>query len=120
ATFGQLPLPGTSFDVLYRVGAGAAGNVAADAINQVDAAAAGPGVISVSNPLPAKGGRDAESLEQVRRLAPQAFRAKQFRAVRPGDYEAAAETLSWVQRAGTVFRWTGSWLTVFTTPDPLD
>jgi hypothetical protein len=23
-----------------------------------------------------------------------------------------------VRRAGTVFRWTGSWLTVFTTPDP--
>jgi hypothetical protein len=26
--------------------------------------------------------------------------------------------LPWVQRAGTVFRWTGSWLTVFTTADP--
>jgi hypothetical protein len=34
------------------------------------------------------------------------------------DYEAAAQTLPWVQRLGTVFRWTGSWLTVFTTPDP--
>src|SRR4029453_5370615 len=32
---------------------------------------------------------------------------------------SAAETLPWVQRAGTVFRWTGSWLTVFTTADPL-
>ena len=37
----------------------------------------------------------------------------------PKDYQSAAETLPWVQRAGTVFRWTGSWLTVFTTPDPL-
>ena len=54
----------------------------------------------------------------MRRLAPQAFRAKQFRAVRPEDYERAAETLSWVQRAGTSFLWTGSWLTVFTSADP--
>ncbi|MCL2430721.1 MAG: putative baseplate assembly protein, partial [Alphaproteobacteria bacterium] len=46
------------------------------------------------------------------------FRAVQYRAVRPEDYEKAAETLSWVLRAGTVFRWTGSWLTVFTTADP--
>jgi hypothetical protein len=37
----------------------------------------------------------------------------------PKDYQKAAETHPWVQRAGTVFRWTGSWLTVFTTPDPL-
>src|SRR5207302_11020515 len=56
--------------------------------------------------------------ERVRRLAPQAFRAKQFRAVRRKDYEEAAETLPWVQRAGTAFRWTGSWLTILTTPDP--
>jgi hypothetical protein len=42
----------------------------------------------------------------------------QYRAVTPGDYENAAETLPWVLRAGTVFRWTGSWLTVFTTADP--
>jgi hypothetical protein len=37
----------------------------------------------------------------------------------PADYSAAAETLPWVQRAGTSFRWTGSWLTVFTAADPL-
>src|SRR6185436_7842594 len=26
--------------------------------------------------------------------------------------------LPWVQRAGASFRWTGSWLTAFATPDP--
>ena len=52
-------------------------------------------------------------------MAPQTFRAVQYRAVRPEDYEAAAETLPWVQKAGTSFRWTGSWLTVFTAVDPL-
>jgi hypothetical protein len=51
-------------------------------------------------------------------MAPQAFRAVQFRAVRPEDYEKAAESLPWVQKAGTSFRWTGSWLTVFTAVDP--
>src|SRR5262249_12609893 len=61
---------------------------------------------------------DAEPDETVRRLAPQAFRAQRLYDVRPGDYQATAETLPWVLRAGTVFRWTGSWLTVFTTPDP--
>jgi hypothetical protein len=51
-------------------------------------------------------------------MAPQAFRAVQYRAVLASDYQAAAETLPWVLKAGTAFRWTGSWLTVFTTVDP--
>ena len=75
--------------------------------------------MSVTNPLPASGGADPEPLARIQRLAPQAFRATSYRAVIPQDYSAAAETLPWVQRAGTVFRWTGSWLTVFTTPDPV-
>jgi predicted phage baseplate assembly protein len=105
------------FQVIYRVGNGAAGNVAADAITKVDGNAASL-IVRVTNPFPAAGGADEESNEHVRRMAPQAFRARQFRAVRPEDYEAAAETLPWVLRAGTVFRWTGSWLTAFTTADP--
>jgi uncharacterized phage protein gp47/JayE len=115
--FGTVPDPGATFTVTYRIGAGAAGNVAAATITSIDQQPAF--VLRVSNPLPASGGADAEPPERVRRLAPEAFRAKQFRAVLPSDYQAAAEGLSWVQRAGTVFRWTGSWLTAFTTPDPL-
>lgn len=114
--FGAVPEPGLIFQVTYRVGGGATGNVAADSVTRP-----GPGlsgVLAVTNPLPAEDGRDPEPDETVRRLAPQAFRAAQFRAVLPADYQAVAETLPWVQRAGTVFRWTGSWLTVFTTPDP--
>jgi hypothetical protein len=117
AVFGQMPVAGTQFDVLYRIGVGALGNVAADAITQ--STGAFQGIIRATNPLPASGGTDAEPLDRVRRMAPQEFRAKQYRAVRREDYESAAETLAWIQRAGTVFRWTGSWLTVFTTPDPL-
>jgi predicted phage baseplate assembly protein len=105
------------FDLSYRIGAGAAGNVAADAITDVDPTWAGL-VTSVTNPFPATGGADRETNEQVRRRAPQAFRARQFRAVRAEDYETEAERLAWVQQAGTTFRWTGSWFTVFTAVDP--
>jgi hypothetical protein len=118
-TFGLIPQAGASFAATYRVGAGAAGNVAAGAIGQLGTDAIAQGLTAVTNPLPASGGADPEPLARVVRLAPQAFRAVTYRAVIPKDYQAAAETLPWVQRAGTVFRWTGSWLTVFTTPDPL-
>jgi predicted phage baseplate assembly protein len=115
--FGEIPQSGSVFQVTYRVGGGSAGNVAADTIKKVDPAA-GALITAVTNPFAATGGSDEEPNDQVVRLAPQAFRAVQFRAVTPGDYEKAAETLPWVLRAGTVFRWTGSWLTVFTTADP--
>jgi hypothetical protein len=115
--FGEIPDGGAVFDVTYRVGGGTRGNVAADSIIRVGPEAASL-VIAVSNPFPALGGSDAETAEQVRRRAPDAFRARQFRAVRAADYRSAAEGLAWVQRAGTNFAWTGSWLTVFTTADP--
>jgi hypothetical protein len=119
-TFGEIPQDGALFRATYRVGGGASGNVAAEAISRIDPVILAKGQLqAVRNPLAATGGADAESAERVRRLAPQKFRAIQNRAVIPGDYQAAAETLPWVQRAGSVFRWTGSWLTVFTTPDPL-
>ena len=105
------------FQVTYRVGSGAIGNVAADSITRIEPGAPG-WVTAVTNPFAASQGADQQTNQQVQRLAPQAFRAVQYRAVRPEDYVAAAETLPWVLRAGTVFRWTGSWLTVFTTADP--
>ncbi len=117
-TFGALPGPQSLFRVTYRVGGGARGNVAPDTLTRFDPAATGGLVRAVTNPFAATGGQDAEPDERVRRLAPQAFQAVQYRAVRAEDYEKAAQTLPWVQRAGTVFRWTGSWLTVFTTADP--
>jgi hypothetical protein len=116
-TFGALPQPGDVFDVVYRVGLGARGNVASDAVTAVNPAWLGL-VSEVSNPFPASGGADRETNEQVRRRAPEAFQARQFRAVRAEDYETEAERLDWVQKAGTAFRWTGSWFTVFTAADP--
>jgi hypothetical protein len=118
SVFGRQPRANDRFTVTYRAGAGAAGNVAADAIRRLVTTRLP--IASVTNPLPAAGGEDAESDERVRQLAPFAFRARQFRAVTRADYDVAAQTLSWVSRAGTAFRWTGSWLTVFVTADPRD
>ena len=115
--FGITPDDGSYFTATYRTGIGGAGNVAGSAISRLDPSAL-TGIIAVTNPLPAAGGKDPEPLDAVRRFAPQQIRARQFRAVIPADYAAAAQALPWVQRAGTVFRWTGSWLTAFTTPDP--
>ncbi len=112
--FGQIPAPDTNFRVKYRLGGTRRSNVAADTITTIDFA----GGLSVTNPLPATGGFDPETPAEVRQLAPEAFRSLTYRAVRPEDYAEAAERLPWVQKAGSAFRWTGSWLTSFTTPDP--
>ena len=115
--FGAAPAEQNLFTVTYRVGTGAAGNVAEDTITRLEPASAGT-VTAARNPFAVTDGADAETRDQIVRRAPQAFRAKQFRAVRPEDYEAQAESLAWVQKAGTSFRWTGTWLTVFTAVDP--
>ena len=115
--FGLQPASGTTFQVRYRVGNGARGNVTPDTLVSFDAAVL-PFVDAVTNPLAGADGVDAESADEVRLRAPEAFRAITFRAVRPEDYADMAERLPWVQRAGAAFRWTGSWLTCFVTPDP--
>jgi Baseplate J-like protein len=116
--FGTVPNAGSVFQVTYRVGGGTVGNVAADTITQLEQVQLLTGtIVGVNNPLAASGGEDEESDERVRRRAPQAFRSKTFRAVRPEDYEAAAQTLPWVNRAAATSRYTGSWLTTFTAAD---
>ena len=100
----------------YRVGGGAAGNVAPDSVWRIESPLAAE---SATNPFAGTGGAGAEADLAVRRRAPEAFRAVQYRAVRREDYEAAAETLPYVARAGSAFRWTGSWITAFTTIDPV-
>ena len=118
-TFGMTPLPGTVFTVIYRVGGGSVGNVPADTIvNVAPGQAQGPIIVSCTNPFPAAGGADAETIAQVRDRAPQKFSAEPLRVVQAGDYAAAARSLPWVQQAGTTFRWTGSWLTALTSANP--
>ena len=115
--FGAAPADGDLFSITYRVGVGELGNVAVDTIARLDPAAGGI-VTAARNPFAVTDGAPAETRDQIVRRAPQAFRAVQYRAVQARDYEAHAETLPWVQKAGTSFRWTGSWMTVFTAVDP--
>jgi Baseplate J-like protein len=118
-TTGVSPPPGTTFTVLYRVGGGSAGNVPVGTIVTVAPGQPQGAMISgCTNPFPAAGGTDAETNAQVRARAPQQFSAEPLRVVQTADYVAAAQSLSWVQQAGTTFRWTGSWLTVLTSADP--
>jgi hypothetical protein len=115
--------PAAALTATYRVGNGRAGNVGPEAIAhifldpvRVPGAGQMKGAISLRNPLPAQGGTDPESLEQVRLYAPQAFRTQE-RAVTESDYAAAAQRHPDVQRAAATRRWTGSWYTMFITVD---
>jgi hypothetical protein len=112
--FGAIPVDTTIFQATFRLANGSRDNVAAGTLVTMPL----PFVASVTNPLPALNGANEETLDHVRQLAPEAFRAVTFRAVRPEDYAEAAERLPWVQKAGAAFLWTGSWITAFVTPDP--
>ncbi|MGE5602911.1 MAG: putative baseplate assembly protein, partial [Nitrososphaerales archaeon] len=111
---GRKPVDGESFTATYRVGNGKQGNVGADSITRL--VGGDEWVRRVWNPLPAVGGQDPESLEQVRQFAPQAFRVQE-RAVTPADYVEVTQRRSDVQRAAASLRWTGSWYTAFVTVD---
>lgn len=113
-TYGALPDSTESFQVTYRIGAGAAGNVPPGSITSISDPTLSKLASAVTNPFPARGGADPETIDHVRRIAPDAFSKVLLRAVAPGDYECQARTLPWVQTVRTRFRHTGSWLSAFT------
>ncbi len=119
AAHGMRPKTGTQFTAAYRIGNGSAGNVGGGSIVHIVASQADlAGIDSVRNPLPAAGGIDPESADDVRHNAPEAFR-RQERAVTPEDYAEVTERFAGVQRAAATTRWTGSWYTQFITVDPV-
>ena len=111
---GGRPEPSTEFFATYRVGNGLAGNIGADSLRHI--ALNIPEIADVRNPLPAAGGQEPESLEDVRQRAPVAYRVQE-RAVTAADYAEVTERYPDLQRAAATFRWTGSWHTVFLTVD---
>jgi len=106
--------PSGNFSASYRIGNGRSGNVGAETIIRPITPIAG--VQAVRNPLPAQGGCDPESMEEVRQYAPQAFRVQE-RAVTEADWAEVTQRDPEVQKAAARFRWTGSWTTVFVTID---
>ena len=68
----------------YRHGGGRVGNVAAETLTTLRSPI--PGVASVTNPRPAYGGVDPESLESARQRAAMEIRTR-YRAVTAEDFE---------------------------------
>ncbi|WP_104181689.1 putative baseplate assembly protein [Arthrobacter sp. B0490] len=132
---GASPQEGTPLTATFRVGNGTAGNVGVNTVrsllldgssptaltNAVRPTPVIPVPVRVWNPLPGRGGTDPESIEEVRRRAPQAF-GQQKRAVTDEDYAQWAEATGLperrlVQRAVASTRWTGSWYCVIVAVD---
>ncbi len=116
---GLQPDPGSDatpheFVAHYRIGNGVSGNIGVDSL--VHIVTNQGNITALRNLLPANGGIEPESMEQVRKNAPQAFRTQE-RAVTREDYAEVAERKPEVQDAEATFRWTGSWYTVFMTVD---
>ncbi len=124
--FGVTPPEQTVFRARYRTGAGTGANLTKDTVTLIgDPNSTFPppptlaGIASgVTNPFAITTGVDPESATSAKQLAPEAFRAETFRAVRDEDYRAHAERIPGVQQAGAKARWTGSWLSEFVTVDP--
>ncbi|GIH06858.1 hypothetical protein Rhe02_49250 [Rhizocola hellebori] len=112
---GRRPAPGTAFVASYRLGNGVSGNVGAHSLEHLEQGAA---ATAVTNPLPAAGGLEQQTADEVRRDAPEAFLIQE-RAVTPADWAEVAVRDPLIQRAAATWRWTGSWHTVFLTVDPI-
>jgi hypothetical protein len=110
--------PVSGLKAIYRTGNGTSGNVGAEAITNAVSTAILPlaGVANVRNPLPAQGGIDPETLDEVRSFAPWSFRTQE-RAVTEADYAEVSQRQPEVARAQATLRWTGSWYTMFVTVD---
>jgi uncharacterized phage protein gp47/JayE len=114
--FGAIPPPGARVMATYRVGGGQLGNVPAGAIqtlvNAPQLALLGG---AVSNPAPATGGAERETIEHAVAHAPAVFRSQQ-RAVTAGDYEALARSVKGVAKVRAVPE---GWnqVTLFVAPD---
>jgi uncharacterized phage protein gp47/JayE len=90
---GRMPGNGEKVTVKYRVGSGAAGNVLAETLTVMRNIAMDTNgnriTVSVTNPVPASGGAEAESDEHIRLWAPRYFETQE-RCVTQADYETAA------------------------------
>ena len=96
---GQVPTTGALITADYMMGGGSTGNVAANTLTQIQN---GPeAVISVTNPNPASGGADAETLDHIRIHAPLSITAIN-RAVTLDDYAALTLNIPSIAKASAM------------------
>lgn len=105
----------------YRVGNGESGNVAAETIETFGTRGSDLPIRSVRNPLPATGGQDPESTDQIRLFAPHSIKSNLQRAITSGDYQSLAmkRFSHWLHNAKVTLRWTGHEFRVLVAIDPL-
>jgi hypothetical protein len=116
----QLP-EGAVVHCEYQVGGGASGNVGTDSLVHF-APLSGPLAAAVAaswNPFDVTDGIDPEPFARILRNAPEAYRARQLRAVTLADYVRRAEEVDGVSCAAARYAWPGSWRTVRIVIDPV-
>jgi hypothetical protein len=97
----------------YQIGKGMDGNIGADTLLGFDNSASGfPAINQIWNPLDITDGRAPELRDEIIRRVPEAYRARQLRAITLADYVKRAEELEAVSHAHARYAWTGSWRTV--------
>lgn len=108
---------GAEVHCTYQVGKGLDGNIGADTLVYYDDAEFNK-ISKTWNPFDVVDGRAPEPSEEIIRRVPEAYRARQLRAVTLKDYEDCAMELDEVSQASARYAWTGSWRTVRITVDP--
>ncbi len=111
-TGARLPTGQSNVQVEYRVGLGAAGNVPAGSLSQLGDRPMG--VKGVFNPLPATGGADSETVEQIRDNAPLAVMALD-RLVSVRDFADFARNYAAIDKAVACRLWLAGRSTVHVT-----
>lgn len=86
---GKIPAFGVTITCTYKVGVGASGNVSTNSITTHLSTDIGVQSLKVTNVVPATGGSDRETLESIKRSAPQSFYTLN-RAVTTRDYALLA------------------------------
>jgi len=95
-------IPSGTITIRYKTGGGATGNVNAGTLTKLEGSftddAGNPVTVAVTNPQPASGGTDRQTLAQIRVLAPESVRVLN-RTVSREDFEINARRLAEVARA---------------------
>ncbi len=116
--FGTMPSSHSLIEAQYRFGTGSIGNVGRNTLRKFDLSANSPSIVSciesITNPLPAFGGVDPESIDEAKIAGPKSIQI-QHRAVVLEDYERLVmlKFPTYVSRAKARFVYNGSFNIVF-------